>query len=234
MGQAFQSGAKTVNWDFRGDWIAQFYRLPDERPAGDPEQPVMLEQVLTLRKRAEYPELWRLEATDHRPTRLAGIVSCSASEEDIAVLLQMKFLPTTRVYFVALLLHFDRCLIQKLHGAGVRSFLTRSAGDEDILNAVLNPLSIGTYFSDELMHEWINDQAFDSTLQKSFSLTDREVEVLGLLIKGQSNKIIARELDISVRTIEAHRLNIRRKIGASSPDEFTTISQAILKEKALA
>jgi DNA-binding CsgD family transcriptional regulator len=44
-------------------------------------------------------------------------------------------------------------------------------------------------------------------------LTPREREVLQSIAAGKSNKHIARDLDLSVRTVETHRLNIKRKIG---------------------
>jgi two-component system response regulator FixJ len=48
------------------------------------------------------------------------------------------------------------------------------------------------------------------------SLTPREKEVLPLLIDGHANKIIARELSLSPRTVETHRANILRKMHADS------------------
>lgn len=47
-------------------------------------------------------------------------------------------------------------------------------------------------------------------------LTPREKETLNFLLDGKSNKVIARELSISPRTIEAHRANILRKMQAES------------------
>jgi DNA-binding NarL/FixJ family response regulator len=44
-------------------------------------------------------------------------------------------------------------------------------------------------------------------------LTEREREVLILLAKGLSNKNVAQQLGLSVRTVETHRLNLRRKVG---------------------
>lgn len=48
-------------------------------------------------------------------------------------------------------------------------------------------------------------------LPESWGLTAREVEVLGFLSAGYSNKEVARRLDVSVRTVETHRFNLRRK-----------------------
>nr|WP_281418457.1 response regulator [Azospirillum soli] len=48
------------------------------------------------------------------------------------------------------------------------------------------------------------------------SLSDRERQVLRLVIEGKQNKVIAWELDISIKTVEAHRAHIMEKTGAGS------------------
>tara|TARA_R110000751_G_scaffold229366_3_gene330867 strand:- start:2691 stop:3347 length:657 start_codon:yes stop_codon:yes gene_type:complete len=52
-------------------------------------------------------------------------------------------------------------------------------------------------------------------------LTDREQTILLQLAQGLSNKDVARDLDISVRTVETHRKNIKRKLGISSTAGLT-------------
>ena len=51
-------------------------------------------------------------------------------------------------------------------------------------------------------------------------LTSREREIIALLIDGSQNKEIARELSISRRTVEAHRANIKAKLGIRSISEI--------------
>ncbi|MDQ5959436.1 MAG: hypothetical protein QG592_515, partial [Pseudomonadota bacterium] len=48
-------------------------------------------------------------------------------------------------------------------------------------------------------------------------LTEREREILILVAQGNSNKRIAQQLDVSVRTVETHRLNLRKKLGVETP-----------------
>jgi two-component system NarL family response regulator len=52
-------------------------------------------------------------------------------------------------------------------------------------------------------------------------LTGREQDILLRLAQGQSNKEVALSLDISVRTVETHRKNIKRKLGISSTAGLT-------------
>ncbi len=53
------------------------------------------------------------------------------------------------------------------------------------------------------------------------ALTDREQTILLQLAQGRSNKDVAQALDISVRTVETHRKNIKRKLGISSTAGLT-------------
>ena len=53
------------------------------------------------------------------------------------------------------------------------------------------------------------------------ALTSREQTILLQLAQGKSNKDVAVELDISVRTVETHRKNIKRKLGISSTAGLT-------------
>ena len=56
------------------------------------------------------------------------------------------------------------------------------------------------------------------------ALTAREHEILLLLAHGASNKGVARQLDISVRTVETHRLSLRRKLGVDTASELLKIA----------
>ncbi|WP_372876294.1 response regulator transcription factor, partial [Pseudomonas sp.] len=69
----------------------------------------------------------------------------------------------------------------------------------------------GTYYSADLLEKTVSPPA------AAEELTPREREVLQMLVQGLSNKAIARMLEISVRTVETHRLSIRRKLDVDTP-----------------
>lgn len=52
------------------------------------------------------------------------------------------------------------------------------------------------------------------------SLTEREREVLGLMIEGATNKVVANKLGISPRTVEIHRARVMEKLGCRGPVEL--------------
>lgn len=66
----------------------------------------------------------------------------------------------------------------------------------------------------------------DLARQHCDTLTQRELEVLQLVIAGKSNKDIGRELDISHRTVELHRMRIMQKTRAQNVIELAAIAQA--------
>ncbi len=70
--------------------------------------------------------------------------------------------------------------------------------------------------------KWLSRR--DSARQQIRRLSRREVQVVNLVSHGFSNKGIAEELQISVKTIEKHRANAARKLGANSTAELVRIS----------
>lgn len=63
-----------------------------------------------------------------------------------------------------------------------------------------------------------------SVAQRLDSLTQREHEVLGLVVGGKLNKQIADELGISIKTVEVHRSRVMQKMGANSVAELVQLT----------
>ena len=91
--------------------------------------------------------------------------------------------------------------------AGARGYVLKDAPAQDIITAIDTVMSGGIYYSAGLSRQ------LSRPLAPALLLTPREKEVLQRIATGKSNKHIARELDLSVRTVETHRLNIKRKLG---------------------
>jgi two-component system secretion response regulator SsrB len=65
------------------------------------------------------------------------------------------------------------------------------------------------------------------TMASEPKITTRETEILRYLAEGYSNKEVARRLDLSVRTVETHRLNLRRKTQTGRLHELVKLARAM-------
>jgi DNA-binding NarL/FixJ family response regulator len=102
--------------------------------------------------------------------------------------------------------------------AGARGYVLKESPIAEIVAAIDAVCAGGSYFTAQL--------ASMAVLGSSIGphLTTREHEVLLLLAHGRSNKLVARQLGISVRTVETHRLSLRRKLGVDSASELLKIA----------
>jgi DNA-binding NarL/FixJ family response regulator len=98
--------------------------------------------------------------------------------------------------------------------AGARGYVLKDAPGKDIVLAIDTVMAGGIYYSTALARQ------LAQPAQQDNQLTSREQQVLQHIAKGESNKQIARELDLSVRTVETHRLNIKRKLGIEGQAEL--------------
>ncbi|MEB0079666.1 response regulator transcription factor [Pseudomonas sp. CCI3.2] len=95
--------------------------------------------------------------------------------------------------------------------AGASGYVLKNAPSREIVAAIEAIAAGGTFYSAEVALKLASKKS-DET-----ELTPRESQVLVGLAQGLDNKTIARELAISVRTVETHRLSIRRKLNVDKP-----------------
>lgn len=108
-----------------------------------------------------------------------------------------------------------------------RAFVGQNAGAREYMAAIEAVLAGGIFLSRNLFHCLALDRDGSRSRPNPFKLTDREVEILNSLAAGCSNKEVANLFDLSVRTVEAHRLSIRQKTGANILSELVRVSRAI-------
>ena len=93
--------------------------------------------------------------------------------------------------------------------AGAAEFLEKPVNDEQLLEALQN--AVRQHVRSRERH-----QADRQARERYAQLSEREREVLGLIVAGLTNKEIGRALDLSPRTVETHRANLFAKLGAES------------------
>ncbi|HEX8606835.1 MAG TPA: response regulator transcription factor [Pseudoduganella sp.] len=110
-------------------------------------------------------------------------------------------------------MHDKQEYVSQAMAAGARGYVLKDAPGKDIVVAIETVMSGGIYYSAALARQLVRAPSQEE-------LTTREQQVLGHIANGESNKRIARELDLSVRTVETHRLNIKRKLGIEGQAEL--------------
>lgn len=110
-----------------------------------------------------------------------------------------------------------------VYGATVHISEVSSAGSTEAAIGVERPAqSRPSSSSDENYRAWV--QRRDEARSRMQRLSPREMEVVSRVSAGLPNKSIARELEISVKTIEKHRANAVRKLGVQSTPEMVRIA----------
>jgi len=110
-----------------------------------------------------------------------------------------------------LTMHDNREYITKVLKAGAKGYILKDVSSNEMVTAIQAVYQGKTYYS-----SGVTDILLNESSKKDVPLTDREKTILRLLAEGNSNKHVARELDISVRTVETHRRNIKRKLNVKT------------------
>jgi DNA-binding NarL/FixJ family response regulator len=131
--------------------------------------------------------------------------------------------PETKVLVITM--HESDQMVRRALEAGARGYLLKSDLTECLANAV-EAVAKGERFLTPKVSEIVLD-GFLSTRSRhrqgeraGARVTPREVEIIRLLARGKSNKEIATELGIAVRTVETHRSKIMLKLGLHSLAEI--------------
>ncbi|NLQ17449.1 response regulator transcription factor [Marinomonas sp. M1K-6] len=113
------------------------------------------------------------------------------------------------VKILMLSMHHDKEYILSLIQSGANGYVLKDVSSEELVQAINTVQQGGTYFSSgasaALFSQVIPSPQCDA-------LSKREMAVLKALAMGLSNKEMAQSLDISVRTVEAHRQNVKNKL----------------------
>ena len=119
------------------------------------------------------------------------------------------------VIIVTLTRHGDDAYVQELLRAGVAGYILKQSAPNELIQAIRAAARGGKYIDSTLtarMTARLLGRA-DKAAKPVGELTDREAGVLRLIASGYSNKEIANQLELSVKTVEAHKANAMRKLG---------------------
>lgn len=116
----------------------------------------------------------------------------------------------------------EQDLVEQALQSGATSYLLKNVNANELAAAIQAAYSGRATLAPEATEALI--QATRKRPDPGFDLTDREVEVLTLLVHGKSNSEISNKLSISLATVKYHLRNIYSKLGAKSRVEAVTIA----------
>ena len=111
--------------------------------------------------------------------------------------------------------------------AGVQGLFLKSCPLEEVLLGLQQVISGGTYRSVAV------NEILDSQAAERINLTNRERQILHLLAEGASNKEMAQQLSISVKTVDTHRTKIMSKLDVHSVAQLIAyaLKEGLLEHK---
>jgi len=115
--------------------------------------------------------------------------------------------------------HADDGYVRALLAAGARGYVLKQSASSELIHAIRAVAAGGDYIDPKLAGKLVASYSGRSGTvrgETKASLSEREVEVLRLLALGYSNKEIAAQLSLSVKTIEVHKANAMRKLKFTS------------------
>lgn len=128
-----------------------------------------------------------------------------------------------KLLVLVLSMHDESLYAERVLRAGASGYIMKQEASEKVLQAIRKVLAGEIFLSEKMsakfMHQLVGGR---SAAGRSFMdrLSDRELEVFGLIGEGRGTREIAEQLHLSVKTIESHRAHIKEKLNLKNATEL--------------
>jgi two-component system, NarL family, response regulator NreC len=129
-------------------------------------------------------------------------------------------LPQVRI--LILTVHEDEALLREAIRAGASGYVLKHAAEEELISAITMVQMGDIYVHPKMIRSLLvaPQKQTPSSPRPEEILTPRELDVLNCIVQGYTNRQIAEELSLSVRTVEGYRANMMEKLGLHSRAEL--------------
>lgn len=127
-----------------------------------------------------------------------------------------KHYPKVKVLILSM--HNRSEFVHSLIKSGADGYILKSAGRQQLLEAIRKLAAGQKYFDPEVARTVLNSHLFADTSEQE--LTDREKEILRMIARGHKSDEIAAALNVSVHTVSTHRKNISIKLNTSNTADW--------------
>ncbi|HEY3835561.1 MAG TPA: response regulator transcription factor [Bryobacteraceae bacterium] len=188
---------------FRCGLIALFASQPGWSVVGEAENGEQAVQMVAQRQ----PDITILDL------RMPVMDGLEATRE------MMKLTPKPSI--LILTMYADKQLVHDLLEAGAKGYVMKADAGRYLITAMETVMEGKLFFTTTVCEILLNGFLEKPAPPRSVSqITKRETEVLKLLADGKTNKQIASDLEISMRTVETHRASIMQKLQMNSVQEL--------------
>ena len=201
----------SFNW-FKDEGLRElFSRESDLEVVGEAKDP---DEAMQLCKQLQ-PAAAVVDLSLGRDTGFSLIAAMRAAFPNMAILV--------------LSMHDERVFAQRALQSGANGYVGKHEDSQIIITAVRRVLSGKTHVSEAVNDMLLASLAGPATTKTRppglARLSDRELEILQLLVDGRSNAQLARMLWVTEQTVKFHLSNIYRKLGVSSRAEASRMAQ---------
>ena len=146
------------------------------------------------------PNEFQLIVTDITMPLMSGIELCKIIKEQF---------PHIKVLILSM--HNSISIVKDALKAEADGYMLKNTGQDEFIKAIERVLGDGTYFSQDILPIILNLFQKEKKETLKNTLTQREKEVLELIVQEYTSKEIAEKLFISKQTVDTHRINIMQK-----------------------
>lgn len=133
---------------------------------------------------------------------------------ELTKFIKEKF-PETKVIIVSM--HNDPAVVTEIVMAEAEGYLLKNTGKKELMDALISVSNNRTYYSHDVVAVMMKTIKPEKVpVEETKQLSEREIEILKLIIEELSSEQIAEKLFISKRTVDTHRINILTKTNSKT------------------
>jgi DNA-binding NarL/FixJ family response regulator len=157
----------------------------------------------------------------HRPNAVILDITLPGGMDGLELIKQMLS-ESPQLPILVLTVHDENLYASRALAAGARGYLMKDAPPHDLINAIqavlVGEIAVSAALTQRLVRRAVDSRM--APMDPARSLSDRELEVLFRIGRGESSMEIAGALHISVKTVETHRAKLRRKLALRTGAEL--------------
>lgn len=119
-------------------------------------------------------------------------------------------------------MHDESLYVERVLRAGAQGYIMKHEGGKKVMDAIRKVLSGDIYVSNSMSAKILEifSNRRSATTDPVEALSDRQFEIFQMIGQGKGTRIISEELNVSVKTVDAHRANIKEKLGLRTGNEL--------------